>query len=140
MEYLIQEMTAQDYEGVLALWKASQGVGLSDADSPEGIATFLARNPGLSFVALRDRRVVGAALCGHDGRRGYLHHLAVHPSCRREGLGRSLVEGCLAVLGSAKIQKCHIFVYAENTEAITFWKEVGWSQRVELVMMSKVLD
>lgn len=79
MSIVIQEMTTQDCDEVLALWRTSEGVGLSDADSEEGVARFLDRNPGLSFVARDGEHLVGAVLCGHDGRRGYIHHRSAEP-------------------------------------------------------------
>jgi ribosomal protein S18 acetylase RimI-like enzyme len=137
MSIVIREMAIQDYDEVLALWRTSEGVGLSDADSEEGVARFLARNPGLSFVARDGEHLVGAVLCGHDGRRGYIHHLAVSESHRRQGLGRALVARCLSALRRDGIGKCHIFVFADNQDTLTFWKSIGWTQRVELVMMSQ---
>jgi len=137
MSIVIREMTIQDYDEVLALWQTSEGVGLSDADSEESVARYLERNPGLSFVACDGEHLVGAILCGHDGRRGYIHHLAVSESHRRQGLGRALVERCLSALRQAGIDKCHLFVFADNRDTIAFWKGIGWTQRVELVMMSQ---
>jgi ribosomal protein S18 acetylase RimI-like enzyme len=134
---VIREMTVQDYAEVLALWQTSEGVGLSDADSEEGVARYLHRNPGLSFVARDGEHLVGAVLCGHDGRRGYIHHLAVGESHRRQGLGRALVERCLSALRRDGIDKCHIFVFADNRDTVAFWKRIGWTQRVELIMMSQ---
>ena len=132
----IREFTLEDYDPVYALWKASDGIGLSDADSKEGIKRFLTRNPGLSYIAVQNNQVVGAALCGHDGRRGYIHHLAVAESARRQGLGRNLVGRCMFCLMQIGIQKCHLFVFGENENAQKFWDSLGWMQRVELVMMS----
>lgn len=133
----IHEMTMDDYAAAAALWTSVDGVGLSDADTPSGIAQYLRRNPGLSFVARDGGQLVGAVLCGHDGRRGYLHHLAVANSCRRRGVGRALVQRCLAGLGSMGIDKCHLFVFATNHAAIAFWEEIGWEQRGDLVIMSR---
>jgi len=130
-------MTIADYDQVYALWQACEGVGLSAADEPQAIRAYLERNPGLSAVALDGGRVVGTVLCGHDGRRGYIHHLAVAQSHRRRGIGRALVERILSALMAQGIQKCHLFVFGENRQAIAFWERVGFSQRVELVMMSR---
>ena len=140
MGFSIKEMTIGDYDEVYGLWRATEGIGLSEADSREGIARFLERNPGLSYVA-RDEHgeLVGAALCGHDGRRGYIHHLAVAESARRQGLGRNLVGRCMFCLMQIGIQKCHLFVFGENDTAQKFWDSLGWMQRVELVMMSHAL-
>ena len=133
----LREMRINDYEKVHALWEASEGVGLSDADSKENINRYLKRNPGLSTTAWEGDQVVGAVLCGHDGRRGYIHHLAVNKSHRHQGIGRALVERCLDSLARIGISKCHIFVFGDNQDAINFWEKVDWSRRVELVIMSK---
>lgn len=136
-EIRLSSMTMADYPLVLALWEASEGVGLSAADEPEAISAFLARNPELSSVAYaNDRYLVGAVLCGHDGRRGYIHHLATHPDFRHQGIGRRLVERCLAGLATAGIDKCHLFVFEDNRAARAFWQTIGWHQRVELIIMS----
>jgi ribosomal protein S18 acetylase RimI-like enzyme len=140
MKINLREMTIADYDVVFQLWEKSEGIGLSDADSKDGIRSFLIRNPGLSYVALDGDKIVGAALCGHDGRRGYIHHLAVEDSHRKQGIGRSLVNRCMFALMRIGISKCHLFVFGENQGAIDFWKRVGWTQRVELMMMSQQLD
>jgi len=137
MGIMIWEMAINDYDEVLALWRASEGIGLSDADSRESIARFLERNPGLSFVAYDGQHLIGAVLCGHDGRRGYIHHLAVAKSHRRQGLGRALVGRCLSAVQREGIGKCHIFVFGDNKDAIAFWEKIAWIERVELVMMSQ---
>ena len=137
MNFAIRAMTIADFEDVKALWQHSNGIELSSADTKESIARFLERNPGLSFVARDGERLVGAVLCGHDGRRGYIDHLAVSQSHRCQGIGRALVGRCLYHLVQIGIRKWHLFVMQDNQDAIEFWKKLGWAQRVELVTMSK---
>jgi ribosomal protein S18 acetylase RimI-like enzyme len=137
MNLIIKEMTIDDYDPVLALWQTAAGVGLSEADSRDNIAAFLERNPGLSFVAFDEEQLIGVILCGHDGRRGYIHHLAVSPSHRRQGVGQALVARSLAALERAGIGKCHIFVFRENEVALAFWQSAGWIDRVDLTMLSR---
>jgi ribosomal protein S18 acetylase RimI-like enzyme len=137
MTFAIQPMSIEHYEAALSLWQVAEGVGLSGSDSPEGVARFLDRNPGTSFVAYAGETLVGAVLSGHDGRRGYIHHLAVQPVYRRQGLGQALVEQCLAALAQAGIDKCHLFVFKQNETALQFWRGSGWTERVELVIMSR---
>ncbi len=136
MDYSLDAFTMQDYEAVYALWRETEGVGLSSADEPEQIARYLARNPGMSFVARAGGEVVGAVLCGHDGRRGLLHHLAVRGDCRRQGIGAVLVKRCLEALHSQGIDKCHLFVFRSNQSGIEFWRSQGWDERLTLVLMS----
>jgi len=140
MAVQLREMTLADYDEVYALWAASEGIGLSSADSREAIGAFLQRNPGLAFVAVDGDVIAGAVICGTDGRRGYLHHLAVRSSHKRQGIGRRLAQACLNRLREQGIEKCHIFVYRENHSARRFWESVGWVERVELVLMTKTLD
>jgi putative acetyltransferase len=140
MQSITREMNIQDYGKVLDIWKSTPGIGLSEADSRESIHRFLSRNPGLSFVAQMDTDLVGAVLCGNDGRRGYIHHLAVVPAFRRQNIGRSLVERCLSALAQAGIQKCHLFVFRENKDGIAFWEKLDWTHRDELQMMSHFIQ
>lgn len=64
------------YAAARVLWQSTNGVGLSDADSEPATAQFLARNPGTSYVALDDTKLVAIILVGHDGRRRLSRHLA----------------------------------------------------------------
>lgn len=120
----------------LALWRSMPGIGLSEADEPAALAAFLRRNPGLSFVALDGSELVGTLLCGHDGRRGLIHHLAVAPEQRRRGLGRALLDAALAALQAQGIGKCHLMVFADNTEGLAFWRRQQAVERVELALLS----
>jgi ribosomal protein S18 acetylase RimI-like enzyme len=137
MNIEIQPFTMDAYERVVALWQQCEGIGLSEADSQVSIQAYVIRNPGMSFIATADGAVVGAVLCGHDGRRGYIHHLAVHPQSRRRSLGRRLVEQCLNALQRVGIQKCHIFIFNQNENGIAFWKSVGWTPRSDISVISK---
>jgi ribosomal protein S18 acetylase RimI-like enzyme len=136
----ITPFTMTNYDAVIALWELSDGVGLSSADEPENIHSYLERNPGMSFVAKQDDIVVGAVLGGHDGRRGYIHHLAVHPDYRRQGIGQQLIDRCFGALRAIGIQKCHLFIFKENHIGIAFWKGTGWSYREDIAIMSKMVE
>ena len=139
MKILIEPMTMDHYDEVIALWKKSENVGLSSADEREKIKAYLDRNPGMSFVANENGVIVGAALCGHDGRRGYLHHLAVADSHQKKGVGRELAEKCIESLRSAGIEKCHLFVFHRNKDGKAFWEKIGWTPRNDIQVVSKEL-
>jgi len=140
MSIEIAPLTIAAYDDVLTLWRQCEGIGLSEADSRESIQAYLQRNPGMSFLATADGDPVGAVLCGHDGRRGYVHHLAVHPRFRRRGIGRQLVDQCLRALQQAGIQKCHLFIFNLNRDGIAFWKDVGWTPRGDISVISKTIE
>lgn len=140
MLFTVREMAIEDYDEVYRLWTGSDGVNVSGADSPEGVARYLRRNPGSSFVAVREGRIVGAILGGHDGRRGYIHHLSVAENSRFAGVGTALVEHAISAIRAQHIQKCHIFVVKEHREGIAFWEKIGWKYRKTLGMMSEIID
>jgi N-acetylglutamate synthase len=118
----------------MALWKSTPGVRATE--SPEEFCRILIRNPGLSCVARDGDELVAAILCCHDGRRGYLYHLAVAESHRRQGIARAMVDRCLALLTQLGISRCTLFVVADNEEGAAFWKRTGWRERVDLRAMA----
>ncbi len=137
---IVRDFTLADYDAAITLWRASEGIGLNESDTRDAIAAFLDRNPHLSLAAFdRNRALVGAVLCGHDGRRGYLHHLAVAVAYRRKGLGRALANSCLFRLKALGILKCTIFLYAHNTSGRAFWLQHGWATRDDLVVVQRPL-
>jgi N-acetylglutamate synthase len=138
MNLVISPFTLDVYENVMILWKESEGIGLSGADSKENIRSYLERNPNMSLVAKdANGTLVGAVLCGHDGRRGYIQHLAVRSDCRRQGIGRKLVEEVLNRLRAEGVQKCHLFIINNNVSGIEFWKSLGWTPRTDIGVISK---
>jgi len=133
----LHEMSINDYQEIYSLWEKSDNIGLSKTDSLHSIEKFLERNPGMSYTAWAEGKLIGSVLCGHDGRRGYIHHLMVHPDFRRQGLGQSLVSRCMFALTRIGIQKCHLFIFEDNDGGQKFWESLGWTKRVELTMMSQ---
>ncbi len=141
MAVQLREMTLADYDEVYALLGSLGGDWAEQRRQPGGNWRVFAAQPGAGFCGGGHGDVIaGAVICGTDGRRGYLHHLAVRSSHKRQGIGRHLAQACLDRLREQGIEKCHIFVYRENHSARQFWESVGWVERVELVLMTKTLD
>ena len=131
----IRPMRIEDYDAVTALWNRTEGMGMNEIDdSRESIERFLNRNPGLCFVAEQANAVAGAVLCGHDGRRAALYHLAVDPSCRGQGIGRQLVLSCCWGLHREGILKVSIVAYTANKVGNAFWESIGFKRDEHLVM------
>jgi ribosomal protein S18 acetylase RimI-like enzyme len=133
----LRVMELDDFDPVHELWEASEGLLLDSCDCRDNIQHFLDRNPGLSFVATIDGKIIGAALCGHDGCHGYIHNLAVAKQYRKQGIGKSLVSRCMFELIRIGINRCHLYVESGNEGGINFWKKLGWEQRVEIISMSQ---
>ena len=129
-------MTINDYDEVYAMWQITTKRALSDADSRENIAFYLNRNPLMSQVALADGKVVGTVLCGHDGRRGFIHHMAVRPEYRRHNIAKHMARKALDALMKDGIKKTHIFCYTNNNLGQSFWTAMGWEKRDDVFVYS----
>ena len=92
MNLNVRPMTTDDYDEVFAMWQITTKRALSDADSRENIAFYLKRNPDMSQVAVADGKIVGTVLCGHDGRRGFIHHMAVAEEYRRHNIAKRILK------------------------------------------------
>ena len=121
-----REFVIDDYDAAVALWHLLEGIEVAEGDSREEIRAYLLRNPGLSRVAEENGAMVGAVLCGHDGRRGLIYHLAVAPAYQGKGIGKLLVGGCIAQLRDAGIVRALILVAQDNSGAHSFWLRSGW--------------
>ncbi|MBW7475465.1 GNAT family N-acetyltransferase [Paenibacillus oenotherae] len=130
-------MIIEDYEGVFALWNEIEGLVLSSADSRANIAMYLDRNKGMSYVYEVDGIIAGTCLCGHDGRRGFIHHVAVKPDFRGRSIGKRLVSTSLERLRDAGIDKCHLFVLDDNIDGGKFWSGIGWEKRSGFAVYSR---
>ncbi len=131
--FIVRPMEITDYEAVFALWSTINGFAIrSIDDSKEGIELFLKRNPTTSAVAVKDGMVVGAILCGHDGRRGCFYHVCVHKNYRRHGIGKAMVVFCMEALKKERINKVSLIAFTKNDIGNAFWKNIGWTKREDL--------
>ena len=128
-----------DYDDAIALWAVVEGVEICEGDSREEIAEYLRRNPGLSHVAAVDDQIVGVALCGHDGRRGWIYHLAVAPTYRRKQVGKLLLDACVNGLRAAGLKRAIILVAGDNPGGHEFWLRNGWENIDGAIAMTREL-
>ncbi len=136
----IRPMKIEDYDEIFAMWQITTKRALSDADSRENIEFYLKRNPGMSQVALVDGKIVGTVLCGHDGRRGFIHHMAVAEEYRRHNIAKRMALTALEALVNDGIKKTHIFCYTNNNLGQSFWTALGWQKRDDVFVFSFTND
>ena len=133
---IIREMTIDDYDEVYEMWQITTKRALSKADEKDQMERYLKHNAGMSQVAVVDGKIVGTVLAGHDGRRGFIHHMAVSPDYRRMGVGRSLATEADKRIKQADIKKTHIFCYKNNQLGQPFWKAMGFTKRDDIDVFS----
>lgn len=141
MNYVIKKMKIHNYYDIYSLWKRSLSEdSFSVSDNKENLEVFLKRNEDFCFTANIDEKIIGTVLGAWDGRRGYIHHLAVDSGYRKNGIGSALLNEVLTKFKKLNIPKCHLFVYKGNTNAVQIYKHKGFFIRDELHIMTKVLD
>ena len=137
---MIRPMTLNDYDALYALWNASLTSARDLDDTRAGVERFLLRNPRTCVVAEEGGAIVGSILCGHDGRRGYLYHVAVDKAHRRGGIGQSMVQACLDALRAEGIRKCALVAFTKNQEGNAFWEAMGFQARGDLYYRERGLE
>lgn len=129
----IRVMTMEDYPKVYELWMSIRGFGIrSIDDSKEGVEKFIRRNPTTSVVAVEGERIIGAILCGHDGRRGCFYHVCVAEDKRKQGIGKKMAVFAMHALAAEGINKVSLIAFKSNEIGNRFWQSVGWTFREDL--------
>ncbi|PYJ89284.1 MAG: GNAT family N-acetyltransferase [Verrucomicrobia bacterium] len=134
-----REFVIDDYDDAIALWSGLEGIEICEGDSREEMTEYLRRNPGLSRVAEADGKIVGVALCGHDGRRGWIYHLAVAPTHRRRKVGQHLLDACVNGLRASGLKRAIILVAGDNPAGHEFWLRNGWEDIGGAIAMTREL-
>ncbi|MFZ1322621.1 MAG: GNAT family N-acetyltransferase [Ignavibacteria bacterium] len=124
------------FEKIKNFWETTDGIKLTIGDSKEELESYLKRNKGMSFICKNKDDLIGTILCGHDGRRGFIYHLAVHKDYRKENIATTLIEMSLDQLRSAGIKRCMIMADEVNESGKSFWLKMNWRKRDDLKMFS----
>ena len=116
----IVKMSLDNYSLVKDLWRECE-LREEPEDQREEIAILLESPQATGFIAEENGKIAGAVLCGSDGRYGYIHHLAVAKSARKQGIGKSLVEECIRF-----VQRRHIIIMVRKNNEIgnAFWSHL----------------
>jgi ribosomal protein S18 acetylase RimI-like enzyme len=124
---VIREIRVVDGDALRALW-AEAGFG-SLGDDDRSLARLARRNPGLVMVASAGGRVVGSALGAWDGRRGWVYHVAVSPSHRRQGIATRLVGQIEEGLASLGCPKVNVVLRDASDGGAELWQRLGYATR-----------
>ena len=114
-----------DAEAFPTFWRLD-GPGLADA---------LAATPSARFRVATDARpartVIGYAVTGRAGPRGYLQRLAVHPDHQRAGIGGALVVDGLRWLRRWGAKEVLVNTQEGNDPAVQLYEALGFELRPE---------
>ncbi len=135
----IEKYSKKSYNEVIELWKKA-GISVSSSDTKEELEKMYNRNPQLFLLGKIKEKVVGVVMGGFDGRRGYVHHLAVDPEYKKKGYGRLMVDNLTKKFRKLGVHKVHLFIEKNNKEVVKFYQNLGWKIRDDLIMMSFIPD
>ncbi|MHA2504078.1 MAG: GNAT family N-acetyltransferase [Candidatus Kariarchaeaceae archaeon] len=135
---VIRQFRDTDYHSLIQLWRDS-GIGLTLSDIEEEIRVFARVNPSSFFVMTDVEKIIGSVIATFDGRRGYIYHLAVHPSRQRKGYGQKLMQHAENYFRSINVVKIHLMVDRHNSAVVPFYDKIGWQEREDIIVMSKSL-
>lgn len=124
---LIEPVRREHLESVVQLW---QLVGLTRPWN-DPAADFRRAIAGPSSALLggaEDGRLISTAMVGHDGHRGWVYYLAVHPDARGRGHGKAMMAACEAWLRQRDVPKLNLMIRGDNLAVQAFYYAIGYSQ------------
>jgi ribosomal protein S18 acetylase RimI-like enzyme len=133
----IEKFKIEYYDEVVGLWRKA-GVEIVSSDTIDEVTRVLNRNPDLFLIGKLHEKVIAVVIGAFDGRRGYVHHLAVDPDYQKMGYGKTIMEALIEQFRTKNIQKVHLFIEKSNKSVIKFYSNLGWDMRADLIMMSFV--
>jgi len=135
----IKNFTMENYEDIIALWRKA-GISVGSTDSKKEIKKMLDLNPNLFLIGKLNNIIIAVVMGGFDGRRGYVHHLAVDPIYQKKGYGKMIIYELINRFRTNGVHKIHLFIEKNNQDVVNFYKNLNWQVRDDLIMMSFVPD
>lgn len=133
----ISNFSIDMYKDVHRLWEIT-GLTLTASDTEEQVARVLDYNPELFIVGKIEGKIIAVVMGAFDGRRGYVHHLAIEPEFQIKGYGKEIMVELHKRFLKKGVVKVHLFVEIDTEGVIDFYKKLGWYIRDDLKMMSYI--
>lgn len=134
---MIENFSMKFYDVIIKIWKKT-GITVGSSDTKEEIERMFQLYPDLFLIGKVEEKVIGVVMGGFDGRRGYVHHLAIDPEYQRKGYGKLLIDELIERFRKKRVHKIHLFIEKQNKEVIAFYSKLGWEYRKDLIMMSYI--
>ena len=132
-------LTASDYPRIVALWQAA-GLHIrpTGRDSQEAFERQMAGGLQTAIgIETEGSNLVGVVLATHDGRKGWINRLAVHPDWRRQGVARTLIAAAEDALHQQGIDVIAALIEPGNTPSLECFLGSGYEEYVGLHYVSK---
>ncbi|MFW9937008.1 MAG: GNAT family N-acetyltransferase [Candidatus Thorarchaeota archaeon] len=135
----IEKFSMNYYNDVINLWR-NAGISVGSSDTFEEVKIMINKNPELFLIGKSKNHVIAVVMGAFDGRRGYVHHLAVDPKYQKKGYGKGIMDELMKKFRKMGVHKVHLFIEKYNKKTVDFYLKLGWEIRDDLIMMSIVPD
>ena len=122
---MITDLPTTLYGEAVALWHS---VGLTRPwNDPEDDLRRAVEGPSSTILAcIEHDRLLGTAMVGADGHRGWMYYLAVSPDAQGRGLGRQLVKSAEQWVLARGLAKLMLMVRTDNAPVLAFYAALGY--------------
>lgn len=136
---LIRELPAELRREAVGLWERT-GLTRPWNDPHADLQRALQGTASTVLAACDERgRLVGTSMVGHDGHRGWVYYLAVHPEQQHRGVGRALMRASEDWLRERGVPKLNLMVRNGNEDVLAFYQALGY-QDGDVVVLGRSLD
>ncbi|TDU89697.1 ribosomal protein S18 acetylase RimI-like enzyme [Kribbella voronezhensis] len=126
--------TPAEAPAVLSFWATAAEDADRPPDSPDAVLRLIARDPEALILAVDNNSadngsgdlIVGSIIVGWDGWRCHLYRLAVAPTHRRRGIGRTLISLAEQRFTTYGGTRADAMVLDTNTTAHPTWQTAGY--------------
>ncbi len=130
---VIRPLPEHLHDAAVALWQQT-GLTRPWNDPHADLRRAVTGSSSSVLAAVDQDALLGTAMVGHDGHRGWVYYLAVAPVEQRRGIGRRLMQACEEWVRAHDIPKIQLMVRADNTAAASFYQRLGYADALVSVL------
>lgn len=133
----IGDLRPDEVEAAVALWETC-GLTRPWNDPRADIALALGKPSSTVLAGSIDDRLVGTAMTGSDGHRGWVYYLAVSPDHQRKGYGAAMMQAAADWLRARGAPKLHVMIRTENVAVAAFYAKLGYEKSDTITMARRI--
>ena len=134
----VRPYQSADEDELVKLWRLVFPDAPAHNNPQNDIRMKLGIQPELLFVAVADDQIIGSAMSGFDGHRGWVYYVAVHPEYRRRGIGTALMKKVESAMIDMGCLKLNLQIRADNEHVKLFYESLGYDVEDRISMGKKL--
>ena len=134
----IRSYSSEDRDQIITLWQNIFSDN-SPINQPSKVIDAKLAVDELLFVAEDNNVIIGTAMAGYDGHRGWLYLVAVDPQQRRKGIGQQLVKHTMQALKTVGCVKVNLQIRSTNNQVVSFYESIGFVSE-DRISIGKLID